>query len=167
MSEFEHIIDAARLPAEPVALEADAAQRAALAKRFGIVAIRGLAAKVALRHEGTAISAQGTLRASIVQSCAVSGEDLPVTIAEPIALRFVPPANHAEERELDAEELDEIEMENGRFDLGEAVAQTLALAIDPYLEGPSAEEARRKAGLLGEADAGPMAAALKGLLGKS
>ncbi|HEX4848020.1 MAG TPA: DUF177 domain-containing protein, partial [Novosphingobium sp.] len=94
------------------------------------------------------------------------GEDLAVRIDEPLTLRFVPsgesPAGD-EEIELAAEELDDIEMENGRFDLGEAVAQTLALAIDPYLEGPNAEEFRRKAGILSEGEGGAFAA-LKNLL---
>ena len=44
------------------------------------------------------------------------------------------------------------------FDLGEAVAQDLALAIDPYAVGPGAERARKEAGLLDEAAAGPFAA---------
>ena len=43
------------------------------------------------------------------------------------------------------------------------LAQGLALAIDPYAEGPTAEDARRKAGLLDEGSSGPFAA-LKGLL---
>jgi len=64
--------------------------------------------------------------------------------------------------ELDAEDLDEIEYEGSSFDLGEAVAQSLALAIDPFATGPGAEEARRRAGLMGEGEAGPFAA-LKGM----
>lgn len=166
MSELELIVDSARLPAEPITLEADADQRAALARRFGLVAVDSLKARVTLTHADGGIAAKGTLEAAVVQSCAISGEDLPVKLAEPIALRFVPPARHDAEVELQESDLDEIEMENGRFDLGEAVAQTLALAIDPYLEGPNADAFRRKAGLLGEAEAGPLAAALKDLLKK-
>jgi hypothetical protein len=49
-------------------------------------------------------------------------------------------------------------MEGGRFDLGEALAQTLGLAIDPYLEGPNAEEARRKAGLMDPSETSPFSA---------
>ena len=44
------------------------------------------------------------------------------------------------------------------IDPGEAVAQSLALAIDPFAEGPGAEEARRRAGILSESAAGPFAA---------
>ena len=71
---------------------------------------------------------------------------------EPVTFRFVPRTRRHtpdEEIELDADDCDEIEYAGSHFDLGEAVAQSLALAIDPFLDGPEAEEARRKVGLLG------------------
>jgi uncharacterized metal-binding protein YceD (DUF177 family) len=114
-----------------------------------------------LTPDGAAVLASGRLDAAVVQSCAISGEDLAVEIAEPVAIRFVPEsaAPHPEEEvELDANALDEIEMTDGRFDLGEAVAQSLALAIDPFATGPQAEEARRKAGIVDQARSGPFAA---------
>mgnify|MGYP000435054532 CR=1 FL=1 len=166
MSEFSRIYDVARLPTGPQLLEASEAERAALAERFGLVAVKSLSATVELAADGQTVRATGHMKAEIVQSCAVSGEDLPVKINEPIALHFVPAANLAPsetEIELDAADLDEIELDGSRFDLGEAVAQSLALAIDPYLEGPGAKEARRKAGIVSEGEAGPFAA-LKGLL---
>ena len=146
--------------AKPVALEATAAERKALARRFGMVAIDRL--KATLRSSATARRSRrsGRLEAAIVQSCAVSGEDLPVAIDEPLALRFVPETPiEAEEIELRADELDEIPLRRRpRFDLGEAVAQSLALAIDPYAIGPEAERVRKEAGLLDEAASGPFAA---------
>lgn len=169
MSEFERIFEAARLPAGEQVLTASEAECAALAKRFGLVAVKMLTARITLVADGPSVRATGSFKTEVVQSCAVSGDDLPVSIAEPIALRFVPAGDapqDEEEIELTADELDEIEMQAARFDLGEAVAQSLALAIDPYLEGPGADEARRKAGIIGEGQAGPLADALKGLLGK-
>lgn len=166
MSELERIFEAARLPSAEQVIEASEAECAALAARFGLVTVKSLTARVQLAADGPTVRATGRVTANIVQSCAVSGEDLPVRIGEPLALRFVPagePVSGDEEIELSAEELDDIEMENGRFDLGEAVAQTLGLAIDPYLEGPGADEARHKAGLLSESEGGAFAA-LKGLL---
>lgn len=166
MSEFSRPYDAARLPSEPQDLVATPTECAALATRFGLVAVKSLDARVTLAADGRAVRASGRLRADIVQSCAVSGEDLPVRIDEEVALRFVPELAAPDpevEVELDAADLDEIAMEHNRFDLGEALAQTLALAIDPYAVGPGAAEARRKAGLLGEGEAGPFGA-LKGLL---
>ena len=80
-------------------------------------------------------------------------------IDEPLALRFVPARPvEVEELELEADALDEIEFEGHSFDLGEAVAQSLALAIDPYAIGPEADRVRKEAGLLDEAASGPFAA---------
>lgn len=169
MSELSRPCDATRLPTAEQIVTASPEECAALAKRFGLVAVNSLEARIMLKADGPTVRATGRFTADIVQSCAVSGEDLPVKIAEPIALHFVPPADSPEseeEIELEADELDEIEMEGTRFDLGEAVAQSLALAIDPYLEGPGADEARRKAGIVSEGASGPLADALKGLLKK-
>ena len=63
-----------------------------------------------------------------------------------------------EELELEATDLDEIPFDDHTFDLGEAVAQSLALAIDPYPVGPNAERVRKETGLLDEGAAGPFAA---------
>lgn len=164
MSEFSRLYDLRHLPTGPVELIASAEECAALARRFALVAVKSLSAAIRLDAAGTTISAKGRLLADVVQSCAISGEDLPVRIDEKIDLRFVPAASvHAEEVELEAGDLDEIEYENNQFDLGEALAQSLALAIDPFLEGPNADAARRKAGLLDPEQSGPFAA-LKGLL---
>ena len=167
--EFSHLVDERQLTPKPITIEATADERKALARRFGIVAIHQLQATVRLERAGEAVMARGRLSASIVQSCAVSGEDLPVRIDEPLSLRFVPakPVD-LEEIELEADELDEIEFEGHTFDLGEAVAQSLALAIDPYATGPEAERVRKEL-LADEAASGPFAAlaALKGQGGSS
>ena len=157
--EFSRPVDARQIATKPIVLEASAEERKALARRFGIVGINQLQATVRLERAGDAILARGRLSAAIVQSCAVSGEDLPVRIDEPIALRFVPAAEpEGEEIELDAEDLDEIPFEGDTFDLGEEIAQSLALAIDPYATGPEAVRVRKEAGLGDEAASGPFAA---------
>ena len=64
------------------------------------------------------------------------------------------------------EDLDEIEYEGDSFDLGEAIAQTLGLAIDPYREGPDADSARRESGIQSDESiqpSGPLAEALAAL----
>lgn len=165
--EFSHLIDLRGIIAEPVTLVADEAQRVALAVRFGIVAVNRFEASIALYRDGAEVAARGRISADVVQACAVSGDDLAVAIDEPIELRFVPekPITAApdEEIELTAEELDEIEYSGTSFDLGEAAAQSLGLAIDPYLAGPGADMARQRHGLAGEEQAGPLAAALAAL----
>ncbi len=159
--EFSRAFDVRQSEGKAVRLEASEAERAALARRFGLVAVNRLEADVVLNRDGLAVDASGRLSADFVQSCAVSGEDLPVAVDELLAFRFVPASDaHApdEEVELDAGDLDEIEYHGTHFDLGEAVAQSLALAIDPFACGPEAEEARRKAGIVDEEASGPFAA---------
>jgi uncharacterized metal-binding protein YceD (DUF177 family) len=160
--EFSRPFDTRRLPEAPLHLTAEASERAGLAKRFGIEGIKLLTADVALAPWRNGFAAAGRLDAELTQACAVSGEPLAVTIAEPFEIRFVParPGTHSpdEEIELAADECDEIEMEGTLIDLGEAVAQTLALAIDPYATGPEADVVRREVGLSEEAASGPFAA---------
>ncbi len=171
-SELARAIKVKGLPAEPVVIEADAAERAALAERFGLPGIDTLRADIALEQRVTAIRATGTLTAAIRQTCAISGEDFPATIEEQLDLRFIEagtldPASDEDgeiEVELEADDCDEIEFSGEAFDLGEAVAQTLGLAIDPYAEGPQADEARKRAGITQEGEQeGPLAEMLKGL----
>ena len=162
--EFSRLFDVRQVEGKSVRLVANEAERATLTVRFGIVRIERLEAEILLERSGGTVNAKGRLHADIVQSCAVSAEDLPVGIDEPLTFRFVP-ANSGhrpdEEIELDAGDLDEIEYEGTMFDLGEAVAQSVALAIDPFVTGPKAEEARRKAGLIDETANGPFAALAK------
>ena len=156
--EFSRPFDVRQLDHRAVQLIADEGERAALAKRFGIVRIDRLEAEVVLERDGEALNATGTLEADIIQSCAVSAEDLPVEVREPLAFRFVPETGgHRpdEEVELDSDELDQIEFSGTTVDLGEAVAQSVALAIDPFLTGPDAEAARK---LLNDEGASPFAA---------
>lgn len=159
--EFSRPLDLREIRDTPEHLEADETERRRLSGRFGISGISSLTADVTLLPEGPIVRATGRLKASIIQACAVSGEDFPVQIDEPVSLRFVPmTATHTpdEEIELDADDCDEIEYEGTSFDLGEAIAQSLALAIDPFAEGPNAEAARKAAGLTEEGASGPFAA---------
>lgn len=167
-SELTRMIKARPLPAGAVVIEASLEERAALAARFGLGAVESLRAEVMLEQKPRAIRATGRLRAAIMQPCAISGEDFPVTIDEPVDLRFIEdnqrPATPDEEIELEADDCDEIEFAGDMFDLGEAVAQTLGLAIDPYAEGPGADAARAAAGIVQEGEQlGPLADLLAGL----
>lgn len=180
MPEFQRMIKARLLPGKPVVLSANETECAALAERFGIAAIKELEASLTLEQTGAGISARGPLNADLIQSCAVSGEDLAITIREDLELLFVEDAvlaardlgdineDGAIEVELPANEADEIGYTGDAFDLGEAAAQSLGLAIDPYAEGPGADAARAKAGIADEsAPSGPLANALSAALKKS
>ena len=165
--EFSRMVRARPLPPQEASIEANEAERAALASRFDVVRIESLRAEVALVADGAAVDATGTMTAQLIQLCAVSEEEFPVRIEEPLALRFVPEARQVdpdEEAELPGDEPDEIEYTGDAFDLGEAVAQTLGLAIDPYAEGPNADAARKEAGIVQEGESeGPLAELLRGL----
>ena len=162
--EFSRIVDRRSVTEAPVRIGASEAECAALAKRFGLVAVSRLEADIVLDLAGDGVLAKGTLRADVVQSCAVSGDDLPATIAEEFSLRFVPQADwadyEAEEVELGAEDLDALPYDGTSFDLGEAVAQSLALAIDPFATGPDADKVRSEQGLDNAAKGGALAEAL-------
>ncbi len=100
----------------------------------------------------------------MVQPCVATAVPVETIVDEPVTLRFVEPivSGGDEEVELGGDALDTIEIEGGAIDLGEAAAETLALALDPYPRSPHAEEALRAAGVVREEDVVP-ATALGGL----
>lgn len=160
-SEFTRMIDLRQITDHPLVIEPDADECRRLAARFELSSVEAMRAQVMLTVEGTKVTATGRLTASVIQPCAISGEDFPVEIDERVWLRFVHPhGGHTpdEEIELAAEDCDEIEYEGTAFDLGEAIAQTLALAIDLFAEGPNADKARIEHGLGGQVASGPFAA---------
>ncbi|MEM6586175.1 MAG: DUF177 domain-containing protein [Pseudomonadota bacterium] len=170
--ELTRMVKARLLPASAVQIEADERERAALAERFGVVSIESLTAKVELEQCQKGVRAEGELSARITQLCAVAGEPFAVPIDEPVVLRFIeqgtstltPSEEDDIDFELTADDCDEIEYDGESFDLGEAVAQTLGLAINPYAEGPTASKARKNAGIVEEGQQdGPLAAQLAAL----
>jgi uncharacterized metal-binding protein YceD (DUF177 family) len=151
-----------------ISIEANAAERAALAVRFELLAIESLSAEASLTRKGDVIEAAGRLRAKVVQSCVATATPLPTEISEAFSLRFVPVLGAEEEEvELSAEDCDVVEYDGGAVDLGEAVAETMALSLDPFPRSPDADEILKAAGVLGEGEVGPLAAlkALKDKMG--
>ena len=159
--EFSRMIDIRNLPDGALTLSADAAERAALAKRIGVEAIERFEAEVTLLRGGSTIDVTGRIAADVIQMCAISNEPFATTVNEPLALRFVPetaPSAAEIELEIDSEASDEIPYTGTQFDLGEELAQSLALAIDPYATGPNADGVREETGLSDRASGGPFAA---------
>ena len=149
-----------------VAIAADEGERVGLARRFGLVAVARLDASFAIRREGGAVLATGRVVAAVTQACSITGEPIEARVDEPVALRFVDDeAADAEEVELSAEAADTLPIEAGAIDLGEAAAETMALALDPFPRAPGAAAALAEAGVLGEDQAGPFGA-LAGLKSK-
>ncbi|MFL6861771.1 MAG: YceD family protein [Allosphingosinicella sp.] len=156
-----------------LSIEADEGERAALAKRFELVEIGRLAAEASLTRTGETIVATGRLEAEVVQSCVASGEPVPARIAEDFRIEFrppPPPGSADEEVELGESELDVVFYGGAAIDLGEAVAETMSLALDPYPRSPAAEAALKAAGVKSEAQARAESspfAVLKDKLGKA
>ena len=151
-----------------VAIEADSDERRRLAARFALLAIDRLEARLILRRDGETIIASGTVRAEVTQACSLSDEPVAARVNEAVELRFVEEfAGEEDEVELSPDALDTLPIEGGMIDLGEAAAETMVLALDPFPRAPGAEETARKAGVVAEDEVEPFNAfaALKGKLG--
>ena len=154
-----------------VSISATEAECAALAGRFGLVSLANLAATATLIIRGDAISAQGRFTADVVQSCTASGDDVPAQFDEAFSIRFIAilaDGDATDEIELLADDCDTVDHDGQSVDLGEAIAQTLGLSLDPFPRSPVAAKVLKEAGVLSEeeVETGPFAG-LKGLLGKS
>ena len=142
-----------------VRIAADEAERAALAKRFDLKSVETLEAEFHLRRDTAGIVARGHVQGMVVQACVVTDDAIPVTIDEPVALRFVVDDVAGDgEIELDEEALDTMLYDGAALDLGEAAAETMALALDPYPRGPNAAATLRAAGVISEEEAKPLGA---------
>jgi uncharacterized metal-binding protein YceD (DUF177 family) len=144
-----------------VQIEADAGERTALARRFRLPALDMLSGESTLTRTAAGIRAQGRLRAEVVQTCVVTEDPVPASIDEPFDLLFVEEAMLTageEEIELSAADCDIIGFDGQAIDLGEALAQTLALALDPFPRAPGADTSLRAAGVLSEEEAGAFGA---------
>ena len=152
---------------ERLDLVADEAECRAIAGRLDLERLERMEAHVTLAREGEIVRAEGRLLAALDQSCVVTGEPVSAHVDEPFELMFMPEPQGSradEEIELGEQECDVVFYEGGMIDLGSAIADTLALSLDPYPRSASAEAALKEAGVLTEEQASPFAvlAALKG-----
>jgi uncharacterized metal-binding protein YceD (DUF177 family) len=142
-------------------IEADVDQCAALARRFSFDSLLSLSADFAVSVEGKAVFAKGRVRAALTQICIATGDPVPENVDEPFTVRFMREGEESiadDEMELDAQEIDTVLYEGDRIDLGEAVAETLALSVDPYPRSPHADTYLKEKGVVSEEQAGPFAA---------
>ncbi|UFN50672.1 DUF177 domain-containing protein [Roseomonas sp. OT10] len=126
-------------------LSATAEERAALARRLDLVSLDRLDAEAEIRPErgpGGIYRVTGRMRAAVVQSCVVTLEPVPQEVEESLDWRVIP-GGTAEEDEGEAPEdmaegPEDVEAAGGVLDVGEALAQQLSLALDPYPRAPGA-----------------------------
>ena len=121
-----------------ITVEASIAECAALAARMDIPAIGSLNCAFSLTRErdGVSFMARGTLQAAVTRICVTSAEEFEVPVFEAFTIRFVPEGK--ERDDLDPDVPDEIPYAHDTIDLGEAAAEQLALALDPYPRMPGA-----------------------------
>jgi uncharacterized metal-binding protein YceD (DUF177 family) len=112
-------------------VEASRDECAALALRMNLPEVLSLTCRFHLEQDlAETLVAHGHLIAQVVQTCIVSLDDFTTTVEERFAIRCV--AAGTESDDSDPEALDEIPYVDGIVDLGEAAAEQLALALDPY-----------------------------------
>lgn len=161
--EFSRIVRADTLGESPrqMAIEAERGECAALARRFRLPAIGKLSAELALTRRGVEVVAKGRLEAEVTQSCVATSEPVAARVDESFKIVFRPqrePAAPDEEVELSESEMDVVFYDGAAIDVGEAVAETLLLSLDPYPRAPGAEDALKQAGVRSEEEAGPFGA---------
>ncbi len=144
--EFSRPLDVARLPPGESALDlvADDDECRALARRLGLVDLADLKAAVRLwpAGGGTSVRIRCHLVARVTQTCVVTLEPVAGRIDTTFERVYGPAADDDEEGgdvflEPDEQETPE-PMHHGRIDLGEAVAEQLALELDPFPRAPGA-----------------------------
>lgn len=119
-----------------VTLTADAAECTAVAKRFDLVRLDSLTATAVLVARGGGVDAHGRMAARVMQACVVTGDPVAAVVEQAFTLRFVDQAAFdaaaTTEVELSDNDCDILAHDGETIDLGEAVAQTMGLALDPF-----------------------------------
>jgi uncharacterized metal-binding protein YceD (DUF177 family) len=116
---------------------------AALAKRFGLVSLTRLNANVHLRwvQGRKLLKLTGAFAADVEQSCVVTLDPVQEHIAGTLDILFERPAKPAalDERTVDMTSVDDAEpLPETALDVGEVVAEELALSLNPYPRKPDA-----------------------------
>lgn len=138
-----------RLPSKgmPLRIEADEAQRAALAAAHDLRAVHSFVADLTVRPwKRDGVRVDGAVCADIVQTCVVTLEPLPARIDSPVSALFVPEGSplarvdEGGEMILDAgaEDLPET-FDGNAIDVGTLAEEFFTLSLDPYPRKPGAE----------------------------
>jgi|SRR5215217_1369476 len=144
-SETIRFADVARAPVRK-RLEANEAARKGVARLLGLVSVESLSADVSAKPwlDGAEIS--GRFDAQVTQTCSVTADPFPETVAGDFSLRVLPPGSLnapqedlGEEIDLDPEADDPPDvLENDDIDLAGYVVEHLSLELDPFPRKPGA-----------------------------
>ena len=156
--EFSRVVPLNRLGIDPFRQElaATEAERAALARRFELVSLDRLTAKIELvREGGGTILLRAEFDAAFSQTCIVTLDPVPGTVQESFALRYGPPESDPGDAVLDDDQPAFEPLIGEAIDVGEAVAQEFSLALPPF---PRAEGAVVEDEAGSKTEEGPFAA---------
>lgn len=118
-------------------IEADAAERTGLARRFDLISLDRLTAEVDLDRIGDGTyRLTATIEAAVVQSCVISLEPVATRIQDRQVHLFAEGGDQDDDVDVDEDAPEPIA--DGQIDIGEAVAQQLALALPIYPRAPTA-----------------------------
>jgi uncharacterized metal-binding protein YceD (DUF177 family) len=143
--EFSRPFNPEKLKANGAAVEISAtpSECAALAERLGLIELKTLNARLELQRQATAagpeVIVEGDFSAQVVQPCAVTLDPIESCVASRLRVRYMSRQAFAEleagddhEIVLDMDEDDTEPLPDGDLDLGELVAQYLALSLVSY-----------------------------------
>ncbi|MDP1628244.1 DUF177 domain-containing protein [Parvibaculum sp.] len=147
--EFSRIVTVNDVPPSGIEIKftADAKALKALARRYDVAEVKHLSGTGRIRpYRKAGLTLECTFKAEVVQSCVVTLDPVSQSIETSFTQRYLPA--HMIEPEIgvpvaeseividvEAEDAPEPMTGNG-IDVGEAVAEQLALAIDPYPRKP-------------------------------
>ena len=142
--EFTIPINIAELPSSGLDIQQTLAEspRGRLADRLAVKSLNKFAIDISIRMEDKripCITVDGSLEATVVQSCSVTLEPVVSKFSIPVSLIFkekvAEPAHFPEE--IDPTEHDPPEqIIDGRFDVGDTLVQLLAVEINPFPRKP-------------------------------
>jgi uncharacterized metal-binding protein YceD (DUF177 family) len=154
--EFSHPMRAAELDmtAQAIFRTATPPECRALAKRFGLVSMHRFEIALLIHRDGDTIHLSGEVGADVLAACVATGDPVPMRVTDKIAMRFVPETEFRPgvEIEVDSTSYDIAEYDGRVVDVGEAAAQSLALAIPPFPRSSDAAKRLRAAGIALEGD---------------
>ncbi len=151
--EFSRPIDVEALPDDTTELEIEAneLERAALAKRFSLLSLDSLKARLRLHKpkSGGPVELEARFTAKLQQTCVVTLEPVKNTIESAFSCTFAGEDGETEETELDIDPdaADPPEpLIDGQFDAGELISEYFGLEIDPFPRAPDADFGRESEG---------------------
>jgi uncharacterized metal-binding protein YceD (DUF177 family) len=114
-------------------------ERQLLAARFHFIDVKALSAEVSVNKSArNCWDVIGQLRGDVVQACGVTGVPLRETVDFLIEERYVRSADSLSEVEVLIDETEPLE--NGAINIGEMLAQSLAVAVTPWPRAVEAPE---------------------------